>query len=311
MKETIKKEEFYYPSADGKHTIHALLWKPSQPRGVVQIAHGVSEYADRYDAYARFLCSRGYAVAAADHLGHGESIAKEEDRCFFAEKNGWETVCTDLLKLTEILKARFEGLPCFLLGHSMGSFLARTVICTHSQRFNGLILSGTGHQNGATVFFGKRLAEWIGLLSGARHKSPLINALAFGPYSKPFQPVRTPFDWISSDPAEVDAYIADEKCGQPITVGLFLDMLNGFGYIKNQKNLSKIRKELPIFIYSGDMDPVGGMGKGVQKVYDMYKAAGLTDLHMIMYEDGRHEMHNEPNRAEVMQAVADWLDTYC
>lgn len=309
MEEDIRKSALFYPSADGVHTIHAVLWEPEQPKAVVQIVHGIAEYVERYDAYAKYLCRRGFAVVGEDHLGHGASVAAKEDICFFTEKNGWQTVCADILKLTETAKARFAGLPYFLLGHSMGSFLSRTVILQHSREFNGLLLSGTGYQNGVTIFFGRGLAKIIRLFSGLRGKSFLINTLAFGLYNKKFAPNRTAFDWVCSDPAEVDRYIKDENCGAMATTGLFLDMLHGLSLIKDPKKLADIRKDLPIFIYSGDEDPVGGMGKGVQKVYDLYKAAGLNDVTLTLYKGGRHEMHNEPNKTEVMQNTADWLDS--
>lgn len=307
----MQKEHLQYPSADGLHTIHALCWQPEQPKAVVQIVHGIAEHAGRYEAYAQYLCSRGFAVVAEDHLGHGDSVAAPDgsDLCFFAEKNGWHTVCTDILTLTKTAKARFAGLPYFLLGHSMGSFLSRTIVLHHAQEFSGLLLSGTGHQNGLTLFAGNLLARLIRLFIGPRGKSRIVNRLAFDAYNKKFAPNRTPFDWVCSDPAEVDRYIADEKCGAPASVGLFLDMLHGLSLIKNPKLLAQIRKDLPVYLYSGAEDPVGGMSKGVRKVYALYKAAGLTDVTMTLYPGGRHEMHNEPNKAQVMQAAADWIES--
>lgn len=306
----MQREEMYYPSADGVHTIHAVLWQPAQPKAMVQIVHGIAEHAGRYAEYAEYLCSRGFAVAAEDHLGHGDSVAAPDgaDSCFFAEKNGWQTVCSDVLTLTKTVKARFPGLPYILLGHSMGSFLARTIVLQHSREFTGLVLSGTGHQNAVTLFFGRLLGRVIRLFIGPRGKSKLINQLAFGMYNKKFAPNRTAFDWVCSDPAEVDRYIADEKCGAPASVGLFLDMLDGLQQIKDPRRLAQIRKDLPVYLYSGDADPVGGMGKGVRKVYALYKAAGLTDVTLTLYPNGRHEMHNEPNRAEVLGRAADWME---
>ncbi len=304
----VKKEHFTYRSQDGKNTIHAILWQPENLKAVVQILHGIAEYVDRYDEYAHYLCSRGFAVVGEDHLGHGETVERDEDICFFAEKNGWQTVCNDILELSKIAKARFKGLPYFLLGHSMGSFLARTIVLTHSAEFDGLLLSGTGHQNSLIIAAGGALARIIRFFSGARSKSRLVDTLAFGAYNKKFEPNRTRYDWISSDPAEVDRYIADDKCGSLASTELFIDMLAGLALIKSPKKLASIRKDLPIYIYSGDNDPVGDMGKGVQKVYSLYKAAGLSDVTLKLYKNGRHEMHNEPNRAEVMQTAADWIE---
>lgn len=304
----VKREDIYYSSADGKNIIHAILWQPESPKAVIQIVHGISEHIGRYAEYAEYLCSRGFAVVGEDHLGHGDTVDKDEDLCFFAEKDGWQIVSTDILELTSIAKAQFTDLPYFLLGHSMGSFLSRTIAITHSAEFDGLILSGTGHQNSATIISGILLAKFISLFIGPKGKSCVIDALAFSSYNRKFAPNRTRYDWISSCQNEVDKYVADTKCGSLATAGLFIDMLGGLAIIKNKRRLSRVRKDLPILIYSGELDPVGGMGKGVKKVYSLYKQVGIEDITLKLYEGGRHEMHNEFNKAKVMQNTADWIE---
>ena len=305
----IKKEKIFYSSKDNKNTIHATLWYGESPKAVVQIVHGVAEHIGRYDEFAEYLCSRGFAVVGEDHLGHGETVSNYEDICFFAEENGWQTVCQDILQLTKTAKERFSGLPYFLLGHSMGSFLSRTIVLDHSDEFDGLLLSGTGHQNGLIIAGGTLFAKIVSHFKGPKSKSVFINAIAFGSYNKKFEPNRTRFDWLSACEDVVDKYLADEKCGNMTSTGLFIDMLKGFSLIKNKKLLSKIRKDLPIYIYSGTDDPVGDMGKGVKTVFSLYKEAGVLDVTLQLYEGYRHEMHNEENKLEVMQNVADWIES--
>lgn len=302
------KEDIFYPSADGKNTVHAVVWSPDSPKATVQIVHGIAEYVDRYDEYARFLCENGYAVVGEDHLGHGDTAKNDEDHCFFAEKNGWDTVIADILTLSRTAKQRFEGKPLFLLGHSMGSFLVRDIVLCHSNEFDGLILSGTGHQNGVTVSAGKLVTGILKLFIGYRGKSKLIESLAFGAYNGKFKPNRTEFDWISSDESAVDRYVADDRCGEKTTAGIFGDMLYGLGRIKDKKKIANIRKDLPIYIYSGANDPVGNMSAGVKTIYNMYKAADIADVTLRLYENGRHEMHNEKNKAEVMRDTVAWLE---
>lgn len=307
-----KFKEFSFPSSDGVHQICCSLWLPDEqpPKAVVQIVHGVAEYVNRYDHLARFLTEHGYAVCGDDHLGHGRTAMSDSKFGWFANHDGWTLVTADLRRLRQLVGEQFPGLPYFLLGHSMGSFLTRTYLCRYPGEVSGALLSGTGQEPALVVGAGKLLASCIARFKGSDYVSTLVNSLSLGAYNKQFAPNRTTADWISRDEAVVDAYMADPLCQFIPTVGMYRDMLGGLQYISSNRALSQMDPDTPVYLYSGDKDPVGSNGAGVKKVFGYFKAAGTKDLSIKLYENGRHEMHNETNRDEVFADVLAWLDQH-
>ena len=305
----ITENEYVFPSADHKTPIHVREWAPDcDINGVVQIAHGVAEYIDRYDRFARFLASKGFVVVGNDHLGHGKSVATPDDLGFFTEKDGWMTVVADMEQLRALTAKKWPDAPYFLFGHSMGSFLARTYIIRYPDApLRGVILSGTGQNPPAVVVAGKLLCDFEIARHGPRYHSEMIGKMAFGTYNKNFEPHRTEYDWLSRDTENVDKYVADPLCGFLCSVGLYRDMMGGLGYIANPLNLAKMNKDLPVYFMSGDKDPVGAEGAGVARAYGSFIRAGMKDVYYKFYPDGRHEMLNELNRDEVMNDIAAWL----
>ena len=303
---------FRFPSCDGIHQIFARQWLPTEgePRGVVQIVHGVSEYIDRYAVVARWLADRGFVVVGCDHLGHGRTALGPEEYGFFAEQKGWHTVSGDMRRLRTLMGEKYPDLPYFLLGHSMGSFLARTYLIDWPGTLTGAILSGTGQETPFMVKAGHILSDLVSKFSGPRAHSKLVETLSFGAYNKQFAPTRTRADWISRDEAVVDAYIADPLCEFLPTAGMFRDMMEGLQYIANKANLSKMDPSTPVYIFSGDRDPVGGNGEGVRKVAGFFQDAGTEDLTVKLYPEGRHEMMNEINREEVFSDLLVWLEEH-
>ena len=300
---------FRFPSRDGQHQIFARQWLPEgQPRAVVQIVHGISEYIDRYATVARFLANHGFVVVGDDHLGHGRTAKGPEEYGFFREKDGWRTVAGDVRRLRELTGEQFPDLPYFLLGHSMGSFLARTYLIDWPGTLTGAIISGTGQEAPALISTGWHMANLVCRTSGPRSHSKLVEKMAFGAYNKQFAPNRTSADWISRDEAVVDAYIADPLCDFLPTVGMFRDMMEGLRYIAKAENLAKMDPNTPVYFFSGDCDPVGQNGKGVVKVAGFFKEAGCQDLTVRLYPGGRHEMLNEINREEVFNDLLAWLE---
>ena len=243
-----------------------------------------------------------------DVVAELRSFESEEDKGFFTEKDGWDHVVRDMHKLHELLTEEYPELPCFLFGHSMGSFLARTYIIRYPDELTGAIICGTGQQSPALVGAGKAMAGMICGLRGVKHKSDMLNKTAFGKYNEGFETVRTPCDWLSRDKANVDKYIADPLCGFVPTAGLFRDMMGGISFIGKPENIEKMRKDLPVFFIAGDKDPVGENGKGVQKAYDLFKGAGMKDVTLKLYPDCRHELLNELNKDEVMADILGWLN---
>lgn len=303
--------EFYFPSSDGRTLIHVNQWTPlgGPVAGVVQIAHGVAEYGARYEPFARFLCGHGFAVVANDHLGHGKSLVEDCPMVYFGDENGWRHAVEDMEELRRRTAKVFPGVPYFLFGHSMGSFLSRTHLIRYPGRLDGCVLCGTGHMSPALIAGGKLIAGREIRRLGRKAYSAKADQLAFGAYNKPFAPNRTRFDWISASEANVDAYIADPLCGGDTTLGLFRDMLGGLGIITKQANIERMDKDLPVLFIAGDQDPVGEMGKGVRRAYQAFRKAGVGDVSIKLYHGLRHEILNEASRRYVYQDVLDWLET--
>ena len=304
-------KEFSYLSKDGQHRCAASLWTPEEgaPRAVVQIVHGVAEYAGRYDRFARYLADHGFAVCGEDHLGHGKTV-DDNKYGYFGKKDGWTLVTADVRQLRVLMGEQFPGVPYFLLGHSMGSFLARTYLCQYPGTVDGCILSGTGQEKPALVAAGKAVASMICATRGPETVSKLIDKLSLGAYNDQFKPTRTTADWICRDEAVVDAYLQDPFCTFKPTAGMFRDMMGGLQYISSEKALSQMDPRTPVYLFSGDQDPVGSNGEGVKKVYGFFKDHGTADLTMKLYPGGRHEMLNEINRGEVYADVLAWLERH-
>ena len=303
------RKEFYFPSSDGKTQIHAVEWLPDgEPVGVYQIAHGVAEYALRYEPFAEFLNGKGFVVVANDHIGHGQSVAEGEPPLYFGEKDGWTHVVDDMYALHSLAANSFPGLPYFLMGHSMGSFLARTFLIRYPGKVDAAIIMGTGQQPAYMVAGGRLAAQVIGKKSGFDKFNETVDNLAFGAYNKPFEPKRTSYDWLSANTENVDAYIADPLCGGGATVGLFLEMLGGIGFICKQSNVRKMDLNTPVLFISGADDPVGDMSKGVKKAYESFRSAGVRDVSLKLYPGLRHEILNEKEREQVYADIWAWME---
>lgn len=300
----IDREEFTFPSAEGHHQVHAVLWLPEgEVRGVVQLVHGICEYALRYEPFALYLAGEGFAVAGSDHLGHGRTAKDEGEFGYF--DNWWDLV-EDVHTLRTMMAGRFAGKPYFLLGHSMGSFVARTYLIDYPGTLSGCILSGTGQEPAVTVALGKFLTGM-----GDPHKvNKLFYNLSIGAYNRKFAPNRTVADWICRDEAVVDAYLADPYCNFQTTAGMNHAMMSGLQYLSKKANLAKMDKDTPVYFFAGDSDPVGAMGEGVKKVAGWFREAGVKDVRMKLYPGGRHEMLNEINREEVFADTLAWLEEH-
>lgn len=302
-------QDFYFQSSTGRTSIHALKCVPdSKPRAVVQIAHGIAEHIDRYRPFMEFLADNGFVAAGNDHLGHGKSIRVPEEQGFFAEKDGWWRVVDDMDKLHDIMSNEYPELPYVLFGHSMGSFLTRTYLIKHPDKYDGVILSGTGHQSPALVLGGNAAASVMAKLNGAMGDGAKLDSLAFGSYLSKIENPRTKFDWLSRDAEQVDKYIADPLCGFVGKIGLYRDMMQGIKFITDKKNIAQMNKEKPVYFMSGNGDPVGDYGKGVVRAYKAFCDAGLHDVFMRLYPGGRHEMLNETNKEQVYQDILNWLN---
>ena len=277
-------------------------------KGIVQISHGMAEWAYRYNAFAKSLNQAGYIVYANDHRGHGLTAPKKEDIGYIPNNNGFECMVEDMRELNEFIKKEHPHLPIVLFGHSMGSFLSQRFIQLYGSNIQGLILSGSNGKQGSIINLGIMLAYIEMKVKGRKHKSALLNKLTFEGYNRAFAPNRTIFVWLSRDDRQVDLYIEDPYCGGVFTSSFYYDFLKGLKLITKKRNLKTIPKDLPIFIFSGSMDPVGFFGKGVENLVNMYKSVGVSNVSYKIYPGGRHEMLNELNRDEVIGDVITWIN---
>lgn len=310
-------EELFFPSSDGRTRIHALVWEPVPsslhggcPRGVVQIVHGMCEHVGRYDGFARFLAARGFAVCGEDHIGHGESAADPGAFGHLPPREGKEILVADVDALRRLAQRRYgTDVPNFLFGHSMGSFIVRSFLTRPCARdLSGAILCGTGQQPRLLSAAGNLLARAIGRVAGPRRRSAFIDGLGAGAYGKRISNARTPFDWLSTDPAVVDAYLSDERCGFMFTVGGYAALTDLTGEIADPACVARVPYDIPLLFVAGAEDPVGANGKGVHAAAQALRRAGVDRVDEILYPGMRHEVLNEPGRAQVMSDILSWLE---
>ncbi|WP_262676460.1 alpha/beta hydrolase [Paenibacillus sp. J5C2022] len=275
-------------------------------RGVLQLVHGSCEHALRYDRFARYMAEQGWIVYASDLRGHGHSTP-QEDLGYFGDTGGWESMVDELHEVRAFIGKQHPELKIVLFGHSMGSFLARHYAIVHGSGLSGLILSGTAHYVRSSLRLGKLLAEREIRSKGIRHRSAVLYNLTYRSFNKRFKPNRTAQDWLSRDEAEVDRFLQDERCGFVFTSGGFRDMFEGLLFITDKKHIALTPKELPVLFISGKDDPVGSFGKTVRQAYGLYRAVGMTNVRLKLYEGMRHELLNEVGKEEVYLDIAEWL----
>ena len=302
------RTDHYYDSL-GEGRIHYCRWTPEgKPIAVVQILHGIAEYVERYDDFAEYLNSLDILVVAEDHMGHGKSIGKGT-KGYFA--GGWFTAVADSYRLLQMTREEFPELPYVLFGHSMGSFMTRTLLAKYPDSgISGAVICGTGWMPGAVLQVGKAACEAVCRKNGDRVPNEKLQSLIFGSYNKRVEHPQTPFDWLSRDDRCVDMYVADPLCGFTGSAGLLRDMMTGMLYIQKQETLAAMRKDLPVFLIAGGDDPVGSYGKGVRQTAEMFQKAGMTDVSVRIYPLCRHEILNEINYLEVYEDVAQWMKGY-
>ena len=299
------RSDHYFDSC-GEGKIHYCRWLPDgKPKAVVQIVHGIAEYVERYDHFANYLNTMGIAVVAEDHMGHGKSMLTGTKGCF---TGGWFAAVADTYHLLEMTKEEYPDTPYILFGHSMGSFMVRTILEKYPDSgISGAVICGTGWMPGAVLKAGKTMGDMICKLKGARHPSETLQKVMFGSYNNRVEHPRTVYDWLSRDEKAVDAYVADDLCGFTASAGLARDMLTGILYIQQPENLAAMNKDLPVFFIAGGDDPVGDFGKGVRNAAAAFRNAGMKRISERIYPLCRHEILNEINKEEVYEDVYQWL----
>lgn len=293
-----------------------MLWQlqgagASSVRGIVQIVHGMAEYVGRYDEFARYLAAQGFVVCGHDHIGHGKSAPRPEDRGHMPADGGADVLVEDVHQLRSIVAARYaRNVPYYLFGHSMGSFVARVYLTRHAAGLSGAVICGTGNRARVVSKAGNLLARATARRKGERTRSELLHSLADGSYSKAVKDARTPFDWLSADEANVDAFIADEDCGFTFTAGGYATLTSLVADAARGDLAARIPHDLPLLYIAGEGDPVGDNGKGVWSAATLARAAGVADVQVIVYPGMRHEILNEAGRDRVFSDVLSWLDSH-
>ncbi len=295
-------------TADDGAEVDVLVWRPSgEPRGLVQIAHGMAEYAARYDELGRRLAEEGWLVVANDHRGHGPRAAALRQLGQFPDR-GYHQLLDDMSSAHDHFAADLPGLPWVLIGHSMGSFLARTMAAQRGREMAALVVLGTGGPLGPAGSVGTLVADAQTLMLGEDHPSRLMNRLAFAPFNAAFMPARTEFDWISRDTRVVDDYVADPLCGKVCSTGFYRELLRLMRAANSVDVMRATPPGLPVGLFSGGKDPVGGAGRGVRQVAHRLRANGVRSVDLVLYPGARHEILNEVNRRQVSADILDWID---
>jgi alpha-beta hydrolase superfamily lysophospholipase len=301
-------DNYRIAAADGI-SLQVYRWLPDGPaRACVQLIHGLSEHAARYAGLAGALTAAGYAVYAHDQRGHG-ATASAADLGFVAAEDGWRRLQDDVLAVHGHIQEQQPDLPHILLGHSMGSLVAQQFAIEHGELLDGLVLSATTFRTDPLPGFGHWLAERIIRRRGPRHPSALLDFLSLGALRYTIRNRRTIQDWLSRDPAVVDAYIADPLCGRVPAASLWRDVYDGVRFVAQARHQSRLPSGLRILLMAGGADVISGGGKQVRRLAERYREVGVDDVECIIYPDARHEIFNEINRGAVYTDLLAWLNS--
>ncbi len=300
------KQEFTFTSSDKISKIHGVKWIPEgEVKAIIQISHGMTEFIERYEDFALYLNSHGFLVVGNDHIGHGKSAGNSENFGYFGECDGGGIIVNDLHRITVKIRNEYPTLPFFLLGHSMGSFMARRYIINYSGDIDGAIIMGTGNQSALMLGFGRTLTGFLTNLKGSRYRSSLVSFLCFSNYNS--RVPKNTGNWQTRDIEILNGIKDLPETNFTFTVSAFKQMFDTIAYVENEENISKIRKDLPILVISGTADPVGDYGKGVKKCHRAFASCGITDLTLKLIDGARHEIINETDRTDTYKYIKNWL----
>lgn len=309
-----REENFEFLSADGKTKVHAVKWTPEsgEYRAILQITHGMIEFIERYREFAGFLTRHGYLVVGHDHIGHGESVADTADWGYFAEEHPSDVLVADMHRLRSMTAQENPGVPYFMLGHSMGSYMLRKYLSLHGEGLAGAVIMGTGNVPDQTTKLGMRVVKILAKFFGWHHRSNLVKRLSFGGPYKKFDMTGADLhnSWLTKDDKIVDFYYHEPKCSFTFTLNGYLGLFEAVLFDNQPENIARIPKNLPIFMVSGKDDPVGDLGEGVKRVYRQYQETGIRDVTCKLYENDRHEILNETDREIVYHDILQWMDAH-
>ena len=313
----VENQEVYtFNSSDGHSLIHCRKWLPEgTPVAVVQIVHGMVEYIERYDEFAKFLASKGYVVVAHDHIGHGQSVTSPEELGVMTGAHPADDMVEDIYTHYALTKKAYPSIPYFILGHSMGSYMVRKFLAdktAYLEELTGAVIMGTGQESAATCNAGLAVIAILSFFKGKKYRSAFVQGMT---YSKPYQK----YDcygkdygnsWLSKNTRNVEKYYHDPYCTFMFTLNAYKGLVEATKYACSKASVNKMRKGLPLLVVSGDADPVGNLGAGTTAAYESFKAAGIKDVTLKLYKGDRHEILNELDRDVVFEDIYQWFEAH-
>ena len=308
---TVRASEFTFNSCTPQNKIFTRLYEPdTEPVAVLQISHGMAEHSALYKPFCAYIAQRGFVVAINDHLGHGRSVSSGALYGHFGDCGGLYNVVEDVRNLQSIMREKYPELPYFLMGHSMGSFIAREFAAAYGASLTAAVFMGTSAGIPESVWKAERV--YLNMLKkskGGRAKLPYLEQIATGPYNRKFKPNRTPYDWVTSKMEEVDRFQNDPLCGFPLTVQGYIDLGTLLHAVNTDEWYRRVPKRLPVYLISGEDDPVGGGGKGVRKIEKKLRETG-HNVTTTLYPRIRHALVTEVNSDQVFEDVYRFLAQY-
>ena len=304
-------EEFTIDSRDMKTKLHAVKWVPKgQVRAVLVVVHGMAEHIMRYAEMAEYFNSQGILVAGIDLLGHGKSVKTDDELGYFCDRDAATVIVRDVHRLKKVVQAENPGVPVFILGHSMGSFIVRNYISRYGTGVNGAIILGGNDTSWGQAFSGKFMTSFIAIFHGWHYRSHFCSKVTLGPYLDRIENPKSTSEWISVRPEVVKKYDEDPLCGFEFTVNGYHTVAEMAMRCRKKELLAKVPKDLPLLIMSGENDPVGLYGAGVKRMYEKYKKLGITEIKMDIRSGDRHELLNEPDRFEVYEEIRNFMGNH-
>ena len=305
----IKKEDLYFNSRDREHKLHAIRWVPEaeKPVCILQIVHGMTEYIDRYDEFARYMAERGILVVGDDHLGHGKSVRAGEPYGYFCKHDAPTVLVRDEHRLKKLMQKKYADVPYIILGHSMGSFITRNYLLRYGKGIDGVIIMGTGMPPKPVLLTGIALSTIQGLVYGGDHVCKFIDKVSFGSYNKRIDMTKEPGNWLSKNEENLMKYAGDPMCSFTFTANGFQTMFRLIYNLHDREKLKKMPPELPVIFLSGEDDPVGDYGKAVKQVYQSFREIGMENVQIKLYPKDRHEILNELDREDVYGDIYRWI----
>lgn len=302
----MKSRTSFVQASDG-HELYCSIQQAENAKGHVHLIHGMAEHSGRYDDFIRTLVQMGFTVSAHDLRGHGKTAERNGHAGFFAESDGFSRIVQDVEEVIQDSRKTIGNLPLIILGHSMGSFVARRYLQLYSDKVSCAVLSGTGGHPGKSLSAGIAVAKSFSRLEGNTALSPILGKLIFGSYNKDFLTESSKFSWLSRYKKTVESYEADPWCGFEMTNQFYVDLFEGLDIIHRVDEVKRIRTGLPVLFISGTMDPVGAKGKGVFYAAKQFQQAGIETVKVYMAEEARHEVLHELNAEIYQQAMIDWM----